>query len=609
MHSHDGPDLTSGISTNQVGMSPGLFLFGAGIATFGTRAVAIMSYVLLMSAILALPLALLALSRGSSGPFVLTVAMLATGFYALTCQRSQRPGLALGTQTVLVFASAISLIVVSPALLVYGLALLVLGAIFMGLATGRFPAIVVRLVGVGAAIYAGIIIADVPRLLQIFAPMELAAAFMVLSISAALAYIAHAIGAQVDQPGSKEDAAIRHLAAHLGDGYLRFSLAGEVKFASAATQNLFGCPVYELGGRRFLERVHVGDRPAFLKNFSDAVHEGDAKTLELRVRKDDVAKPGRVPEYIWIEAVLSPVSDVKIPSAEREIVVLLRDISRRKRHDLEMVAAREVAEEASKTKSRFLATIGHELRTPLNAIVGFSEMMSNGIGGTLPPAHLEYAGLIQQSGHHLLDVVNMLLDMSRIEAGKFELHLAEFEPENLLDPCVHMVEAAAREKNITLNAEVPKNLPSITGDERACRQILINLLSNAVKFSHENSEIVVRIKRQGQKLAISVCDSGIGMSREAVQRAGEPFFQAHDTLNRKYEGTGLGLSIVKGLVDLHQGTMRVKSSAGEGTQVSIFLPIHGPQTQTTPTETVTVLHPNSNKTEPAPWPEQKSLAR
>jgi two-component system, cell cycle sensor histidine kinase DivJ len=262
----------------------------------------------------------------------------------------------------------------------------------------------------------------------------------------------------------------------------------------------------------------------------------------------------------------------------------------RKDHENEMRRARKLAEDASIAKSRFLATIGHELRTPLNAIVGFSEMMTSGVAGELSPAHKEYAALIHQSGAHLIEVVRMLLDMSRIEAGKFELQAEAFQPEALIEPCLQIVDPMARERSVRLMTDLPRALPMIVADERACRQILINLLSNAVKFSHEHSVVTVSMRRQGGHLNISVADQGIGMGEDAVSRIGEPFFQAQDGLSRSYEGTGLGLSIVKGLVELHGGSLHAVSTPGEGTTMTVLLPINGPETKMEETGSVTPLH-------------------
>jgi cell cycle sensor histidine kinase DivJ len=275
-----------------------------------------------------------------------------------------------------------------------------------------------------------------------------------------------------------------------------------------------------------------------------------------------------------------------------------------------MQAARKAAETASEAKSRFLATIGHELRTPLNAIIGFSDMMTSNIGGELSPMHREYASLIHNSGTHLIGVVGMLLDMSRLEAGKFDLRTESFSPESLLDPCLSMIGPLARAKNLTLRSDLQRGLPTITADERACRQILINLLSNAVKFSHEGGAIDVTMKRQGSWLNISVTDQGIGMAPEAVARVGEPFFQAQEGLARRYEGTGLGLSIVKGLIDLHQGALRVTSEAGSGTTMTVLLPINGPETKMPESERVAPLHREAEAPVVAdPWPEQRRSAK
>jgi cell cycle sensor histidine kinase DivJ len=224
--------------------------------------------------------------------------------------------------------------------------------------------------------------------------------------------------------------------------------------------------------------------------------------------------------------------------------------------------------------------------------------------------HREYAGLIHDSGNHLIGVVGMLLDMSRIEAGKFELHTEGFSPEALLDPCLSMIGPLAQAKNLTLRPALQPGLPTIVADERACRQILINLLSNAVKFSHEGGVVTVAMKRQGGWLSISVGDRGIGMAPEDVGRIGEPFFQVHEGLARRYEGTGLGLSIVKGLIDLHQGTLRVISEAGIGTTVTVLLPINGPEIKMPETGQVASLHREQAAPVTAdPWPERKRSAK
>jgi cell cycle sensor histidine kinase DivJ len=338
------------------------------------------------------------------------------------------------------------------------------------------------------------------------------------------------------------------------------------------------------------------DRPTYLTALAAANADGRSTTIEIRMRHDDPAQS--TPRYAWIEIALSPVIDGEGPGERYEAVALLRNVTQRRDEDDEMRRARKMAEDASIAKSRFLATIGHELRTPLNAIVGFSEMMTSGVVGELSPTHREYASLIHKSGTHLIEVVSMLLDMSRIEAGRFELQTESFAPQALVDPCLQIVEPMARERNVKLNAQVSPSLPALVADERACRQILINLLSNAIKFSHRNATVTLTMKRQGQSLNISVSDSGIGMGQDDIERLGEPFFQAHAGLARGYEGTGLGLSIVKGLVELHQGTLHATSRLGEGTVMTVLLPVNGPETKLDETGNVTPLRETTRQQMP-----------
>lgn len=358
------------------------------------------------------------------------------------------------------------------------------------------------------------------------------------------------------------------------DAVVRYDTDGGILFLSRSSATLLNCQRFELDGSGFFERVHVMDRPAYLAALSDAGKRGLRTGVEIRMRRDGEA--GEPARFIWVELDLSPVIDEGEGTAPREIIGLLRDISDRKQAESELEKARVDAEEASQAKSRFLATVGHELRTPLNAIVGFSDMMQAGIGGEPSAQHREYAALISQSGHHLLEVVNMLLDMSRIEAGKFEVQPEPFKPETLVEPCIQIVEKSAADRGIRLEADMPVALPMLVADERACRQVLINLLSNAVKFSHDGGVVRLAMKRRGRMLLVSVSDAGIGMKPEMINRIGEPFLQAQDGLSRRYEGTGLGLSIVKGLVGLHNGRVEIISEPGNGTTVVVLLPLDGP---------------------------------
>lgn len=459
-----------------------------------------------------------------------------------------------------------------PALIDLGLAMGLMAALYAQvLARGRYRPLAWSIPAL--VLLAGVLGADsafsaAHATLQPFSVLALAVFTAVAAVTATRLEIISA-----ESPVS-QTRAFAVLAENILGAVVRYGADGGPIFISRSAGNLLGCRTFELDGAGLFERVHVMDRPAYRKAISDASNGTGASTIELRLRRDD-AEPGAGTRYIWVEFALAPLQDEDVNGSSSDVLAVLRDVSARKDAERQVEAARQQAEEASEAKSRFLATIGHELRTPLNAIVGFSDMMSEGIGGTPSPTHAEYAGHISRSGHHLLDVVNMLLDMSKIEAGKFEVHAELFAPQSLVEPCMQMVETLARDRAVSIEAAVPEKLPQIMGDERACRQILINLLSNAVKFSHDGGTVTLTMRRQGKMLAISVSDSGIGMRPETVERIGEPFLQAQDSLSRRYEGTGLGLSIVKGLVNLHGGRLDVVSEQGLGTTISVLLPLEG----------------------------------
>ena len=464
----------------------------------------------------------------------------------------------------------------------------------------------------GAAVLGGLAIFTSLALLlsRSIGPFAATVTVSVLAASIAMA-IAGVILRRLPATGSAlhQTRSFAALAEGMLGAVIRYGSDGTPTFVSRTASGLLGCRPFELDGAGLFERVHVMDRPAYRKAISDTANGATPSALELRLRRD-TSEPGAGAKYIWLELSLAPLPAERDAEGPGDVLGVLRDIGGRKEAERQLEIAWRQAEEASEAKSRFLATIGHELRTPLNAIVGFSDMMAEGIGGTLSSTHHEYAGHISRSGHHLLDVVNMLLDMSKIEAGKFEVQAELFAPHSLVEPCLQMVEKLGRDRAIAIEACVPDRLPQIMGDERACRQILINLLSNAVKFSHDGGRVTLTLKRQGRMLALSVTDSGIGMRAETIQRIGEPFLQAQDGLARRYEGTGLGLSIVKGLVALHEGRLDVVSEQGMGTTVTVLLPIDGPS-KAGRTATIEHLHAERRDSDEEKWleDERKSAAR
>ncbi len=231
------------------------------------------------------------------------------------------------------------------------------------------------------------------------------------------------------------------------------------------------------------------------------------------------------------------------------------------------------AEEANQAKSAFLANMSHELRTPLNAIIGFSEMMESGMFGPLGDAkYLEYCRDISNSGRYLLDVINDILDMSKIEAGRISLEYETIELDSFLADTMRMFATRVGEKRLAVNAEIEPSI-RLTADRRMIKQIIINLLSNAVKFTPEGGRITVRARMVNCHVNMAIEDTGIGIPREALKNLGKPFEQVESQLTRTHGGSGLGLAIAKSLTELHGGAMRIRSTLGTGTIVLVRLPV------------------------------------
>lgn len=556
-----------------------------------------------------MPFTLWFLASGIYLPFVVAIGVLGLAFASFTMVQRGNLVSALNLQVVGLVVIGAVMTVADPALADFGLATALLAPILASV-LGYKPTerlawtLAVAVVACGALAGSG-----VAEILGTTSDLISWTAGIVYSVAAiVVGYTAHSVGQNIEGFERAQLDTFRHLVEHLQNAVLRFSADGDLLFISQSAGELFGCPRYELAGSGLIDRIHVQDRPTYLTALADANRNGVSRIVELRMRRDEErAQSHGVPQFVWVELSFSPVIGVQ-NEGRYEVIALLRDVSRRKAQEDEMLKARRAAEEASHAKSHFLATIGHELRTPLNAIVGFSEMMSSEIVGKLDGGQREYVELIHKSGMHLLDIVNMLLDMSKIEAGKFELQLDSFAPNDLVQPCVQIVEPLAAERKIRITSHLAQGLPKVVGDERAYRQILINLLSNAIKFSPDGGEVKVAMRRQGQSIAISVADTGIGMSKDTIQHIGEPFFQAQRGFARKYEGTGLGLSIVKGLLELHQGKLHVASEPGGGTEMTVITPISGPRELETPA-IVTPLPTKPVKTSEMPWQNRKSAVQ
>jgi len=364
------------------------------------------------------------------------------------------------------------------------------------------------------------------------------------------------------------------LARNMTDVITRHGRNGAVFFVSPAAQQLFGVHAGELNGHGLFDRVHVADRPAYLTALANAAALREDRSVEFRIRRDDATAAA---QFIWVEMRCRPLDRdaEKTAGGECEVVAVLRDVSERKAQERAVEIARAESERANAAKSRFLATMSHELRTPLNAIIGFSEMLTNETLNFDAARNTEYAKLINESGRHLLSVVNGILDMSKMETGNFEIAPEPFEPAPAIINCCDLLALKARDAGVEIKTRVSADLPEVVADRRALNQILINLISNAIKFTPRDGRVTVSALRDGNKLAISVEDTGVGIGEEDLRRVGEAFFQARASYDRRHDGSGLGLSIVKGLVQLHGGQMDIRSKLGEGTRVAVCLPIDG----------------------------------
>lgn len=388
-----------------------------------------------------------------------------------------------------------------------------------------------------------------------------------------VAFGARAIADSETRLSQASEARYRTIAQNTGELITGHGRNGAVTFASPAAEKLLGTPAFRLMGHGLFDRVHVADQPAFLTAISESAIKKKAVLIEYRLRREPAEADQRLPaesSFIWAETRCHP-DDSEKPNT---VVAVTKDISSRKTAELALGEARLQAGQANDAKYRFLATVSHELRTPLNAIIGFSEILaSTPVGSVNAEYQSNYARLIRDSGEHLLAVVNSILDVSRIESGQFMVRPKAFSIAALIEACVEIMTLDAKQKGIRLLVELSAALPEIVADERAVRQIVLNLVSNAIKFSGQDGRVVIGGRVERDEFVLSVTDSGIGIAEGDLKQIGNPFFQAHASYDRPYEGSGLGLSVVKGLIELHGGRIDIASRLGDGTKVTMRLPL------------------------------------
>jgi PAS domain S-box-containing protein len=286
-------------------------------------------------------------------------------------------------------------------------------------------------------------------------------------------------------------------------------------------------------------------------------------------------------------------SEKKIINAQKEVIPILKsvapvtiedkdyfvecfiDLSERKRSEETLLRAKQEAEAASRTKSEFLTNMSHELRTPLNSIIGFSDLLLDKVFGDLNGKQLKYVNNISVSGKHLLELINDILDLSKVEAGKMELHYSEFSIDQLFDEVKSTIAPLAQVKNLGMEFKIDPDCGDIQADRSRLIQILCNLVSNAVKFTPEGGKVSVCCKKSENRAVFSVTDTGIGISPEDQKYLFEPFKQIDSGTNRQYGGTGLGLALVKQFVEMHNGRVWFTSVQGKGSSFIFELPVNG----------------------------------
>ncbi|PIG90680.1 ATP-binding protein [Gloeocapsopsis sp. IPPAS B-1203] len=308
------------------------------------------------------------------------------------------------------------------------------------------------------------------------------------------------------------------------------------------------------------------------KNLVEFLPESVSKKIRLGIKKALTNCTVQLIEYqLPIQGKNRNYEARMVVCGEDEVVSIVRDISERKQVEIELRKSKEAIENVSKAKSEFLATMSHELRTPLNAILGLSQLLHQEIFGSLNAKQKEYVSCIYSSGEHLLSLINDILDLSKVEAGKEELMLALVQVPELCETCLAIVRDRAIKKGLQLTSQLDPQAVCCFADERRVKQMLLNLLTNAIKFT-PSGKVTLRVQKVPQGITFTVSDTGIGIASEHLKLLFQPFKQLDSRFNRQYEGTGLGLALTRKLAHLHGGNVTVKSTLGKGSDFTLLLP-------------------------------------
>ncbi len=376
------------------------------------------------------------------------------------------------------------------------------------------------------------------------------------------------VGRLIGENNTKQEGSLRFAEAYPG-AVLQFDADGNLVMATETARSLFGIDETEYAG------INLGS----LSLDESQEHNLVAAFERMRETGEHTSVSIDVPEQFQagMASSLPFMEFTLVPQIDGSIFGYTSDCSRTGNKVMNLTDAQASAKKEFDEKTLFFAGVSHELRTPLNAIIGFSDMMRSRLFGPLPGKYAEYADLIHDSGQHMLDLVGDVLDMSKVEANKYELTYCEFDAADVVRSSMKMVRPSADAAELVLDADIEADTDLIVeADRRAVRQILLNLLSNAIKFTPKGGRVTTYASMHGDRLELAVEDTGTGMTASDIESIGIPFKQAANANLVKDRGTGLGLSLVKNLTRLHGGDFSVTSHPGVGTTVTVSLPLRKP---------------------------------
>jgi two-component system cell cycle sensor histidine kinase PleC len=396
------------------------------------------------------------------------------------------------------------------------------------------------------------------------------------------------------------DLRLRDAIETISEAFVLWNSKNELVICNSNYQSLHGLPANVIKSGTPYQSVmeaaantHVAPSPVKVSHRGDTANGSyevqleDGRWLQISERR---TKDGG---FVSVGTDITPLKqhEEKLMKSERKLKATISDL-RKSRQTLEVQAQQLVeladkyahektkAEDANRAKSEFLANISHELRTPLNAIIGFSDIMNQEMFGPIGTGrYSDYCKDIHDSGNYLLNVINDILDMSKIEAGRMAIDAEDINAADAANEAARIVTSAATEKAITVDCAVAEDL-TVYGDRRALKQVLINLLANAVKFTPENGQVELTAERVGDTASFTICDTGIGIAKDDIERLAQPFVQVENQFTKTHKGSGLGLAIARSLVEMHGGDLEISSEVGTGTTVSFTLPASDIPTQT-----------------------------